>query len=448
MPSRGHNHAAFIHRILSTGSGSGLRAQLVRGAMGVGGLKLISLPLNLAVSVLLARALRPEGFGQYAFIMSVVTVLSLPLDQGMRQLITREVASYHHKENWALFRGLVRWAHKWVLLGSLMISAILGLLAFYHATWEVNDRWTLLLLGLILLPFLALNALRGANLLGLGYVIYAQIPELLVRPGFHLATAAFLLGLGLLNPSTAILSQVIGVGCAFLLGAYLLRRRRPPQLKTAAPAYRNTEWARAWVPFTLLVAASLLNNQIGILLLGWLGTDTQVAAMRVADRGAQLVALSLGIVNLVIAPHITRAYQEANQQRLQQLSRQSARAALAVALPFAVPLILFGTPIVGFIFGVEYVEIAVVPLAILATAQLINVIVGSVGMFLMMSGFERDTLIGQVMALVINVIAAIVLIPRYGAEGAACAAAIGLLTWNTVLAIKFIQRLGLRPSAL
>lgn len=437
-----------VKRIFSAGKGNGLRAQLVRGATGVGFLKFLSIPLSLGASVLLARALGPEGFGKYAFVMSVMTLLSLPIDQGMRQLITREVASYHHNGNWPLFRGLLRWAHKWVMLGFLLICGTLGAFFLYNATWEANDRWTMLLVGLVLLPFLSLNGLRGATLRGLGYVIYAQLPEFLVRPGFHLVIAAIFLGFGILNPATALMSQVVAAACAFLIGAYLLRQRKPKLLKSAVPAYRNRVWARAWFPFTLLMAASLLNNQIGILLLGWLGTDSQVAALRVADRGAHLVAISLSIVNLVIAPQITRAYQEENKSRLQKLSTQSARAAFAVSLPIAVPLIFLGSPIVGMVFGVEYVEIAVVPLAILAAAQLINVAFGSVGMFLTMSGFERDTLLGQVTALALNVLAAIVLIPRFGAEGAACASAIGLITWNIVLAIKFMQRLGLRPSAL
>jgi O-antigen/teichoic acid export membrane protein len=67
-------------------------------------------------------------------------------------------------------------------------------------------------------------------------------------------------------------------------------------------------------------------------------------------------------------------------------------------------------------------------------------------MFLVMSGFERDTLFGQLVALACNALAAIILIPRFGAEGAAYAAALGLLTWNFILAVKFVQRLKLRPS--
>jgi O-antigen/teichoic acid export membrane protein len=89
-----------------------------------------------------------------------------------------------------------------------------------------------------------------------------------------------------------------------------------------------------------------------------------------------------------------------------------------------------------------------VPLAILAAGQLVNAAFGSVGLFLSMSGHERDTLLGQFIALTVNVLVAVVLIPPFGATGAAVAASLGLVTWNLVLAAKVVSRLHLRPSAL
>jgi O-antigen/teichoic acid export membrane protein len=83
---------------------------------------------------------------------------------------------------------------------------------------------------------------------------------------------------------------------------------------------------------------------------------------------------------------------------------------------------------------------------ILAAAQLINVSFGSVGLFLIMSGFERDTLKGQIIALIANALAAVILIPVMGVIGASLAIATGLVVWNVVLAIKFSQRLHFRPS--
>ncbi|WP_018995114.1 oligosaccharide flippase family protein [Thioalkalivibrio sp. ALJ2] len=314
-------NTAVIRRLLAVGQGDGLRAQLVRGAMGVGGLKLLSLPLTLAASILLARALGPEGYGQYVFVMAVIALLALPIGPGLGQLVTREVARYHHGEDWSLFRGLLRRAHQWVLLGSLVIIGGVVIVAGQNAAWAVGDRWTLLLIASLMLPLLGLNALRSHTLRGLRHVFQAQLPELLARPGLHLLFAGVLLIGGALTPATALGSQITATALAFLIGAWLLSRHRPAQVKQADPDYRHGEWGWALLPFTLLAAVSTLNAQIGILALGWLGTDEDVAALQVAQQGAMLVVLSLSIVNLVIGPHITRAHREGDKARLQQLSR-------------------------------------------------------------------------------------------------------------------------------
>lgn len=437
----------FRQRVPELGQGNRLKAQVVRGALGVGGLKLLSLPLTLATSILLARELGPAGYGQYAFVLAMISLLALPIGPGLGPLITREVAKYHHGDDWGLFRGLLRRTHQWVLAGSVLLFLALGSIAAYQAQWAVDDRWTLFLVAALLIPLLALNVVRSSTLRGLRYVFYAQLPDLLVRPGLHLVIATGLLLVGLLNPATALASQVIAAAGGFLLGSWLLIRRQPTQVSAAQPSYRHHEWGRALLPFTLLAAVGTFNAQIGILALGWLGSDDEVGALKVAMSGAMLVSLSLAIVNLVIAPHITRAYRDNDWERMRRLSRQSARVALAIALPIGVTLIVLGGPLVHLAFGDAYVESATLPLAILATGQLVNVAFGSVGMFLTMTGYERDTLLGQLVALMVTITAALILIPPLGATGAAMAVAIGLVTWNAVLAWRFVKRLGFRPSA-
>ncbi|RUO76950.1 oligosaccharide flippase family protein [Idiomarina seosinensis] len=422
------------------------RGQLLKGGLGVGFLKLCALPLTLLTSIILARGLGPEGLGQYAFVMAVINVLVLPIGPGLGQLLTREVSKLQYSSQWAVLRGLIRRAHQWALIGSIVLMLFIAAWVYLKPSQGTEESGGLLLIGSLLLPLLALNFLRTSILRGLRHVISAQLPDLVVRTCLHFIIAIVLLMIGVLTPTTAIVSQICSVLLAFIIGTWLLRRVRPKELKNEAPRYQTRIWLKSLPPFVMLAIVATLNGEIGILALGLLGMDEAAGAFRVAQSGALLVVLSLTIINLVIGPHITRAHQADDWERLQKLSKKSARMALAISLPLALPMIFFSGPLINLIFGAEYESIAKWPLAILAVGQLINVGFGSVGLFLTMSGHEKDTLIGQVIALLVSVTMTITLIPSMGAVGAALAVSIGLVTWNVSLAFYFVKRFRFRPS--
>ncbi|WP_435786400.1 flippase [Alcanivorax borkumensis] len=435
-------------RLVEMKQGQGLKAQLVRGVLGVGGLKLLSMPLTLGASVLLARGLGPEGYGQYVFVLSLITMLALPVGPGIGQLITREVAKYQHSEQWALFRGVLRRSNQWVVLAATFFLFVVVSAACWYAKWDANDRWTLLLIASLLVPLFGFNTIRSNTLQGLRHVVLAQLPDLLLRPAVHLVAAGILLFAGLLNPATALGAQIAGTGVAFLVGALFLKRKIPGKVRMSVPEYRTPEWGKAIMPFTLLAAVGTLNSQIGILVLGWLGQPEDVAALQIGMSGSALVVFFLALINLVISPHIIKAREEGDKVKLKMLSRYSARAALVGALPIGLPLIFIGDKIVHYFYGDEYINSAVLPLAILTAGQLFNVACGSVGQFLTMSGYEKDTLLGQAIALMASVALAVVLAPEFGAVGAASAVTAGLVIWNLVLAWLFKKRLGFMPTVI
>jgi len=434
-------------KILQLVKGNDIKSRLVRGATGVGLLKILSMPLGVAASVIVARYLGPEGYGKYSFVMTVMTVMSLPIGSGIKQLTTREIASYYDSNNWPFFKGLLYRSHQWVTAISLLCILVIGYFSFDYSRLGLKSSWELQFIAILILPFLGFEAIRTGTLRGLNHVITAQIPEFLVRPGSHLIIVIILLTSGLLTPTSTLFSQLFAAVCAFGVGAYLLRQRMPQgKLNNVKLKYQNKEWFYAWLPFTLLMAANLFNNQLGILLLGWFGTDVQIGAFKVASKGAQFVSFPLVIVNMVISPYITKYFRRGDNKKLQDLSKKSARAALLLSIPVAFPLIFFGAPIVELVFGSEYVAKTVSPLAILTIGQLVSVFFGSVGLFLTMSGYERDTLFGQVTAVIINAILGFFLIPIIGATGAALATSAGMVIWNVIMAIKFYQRLNLTPS--
>jgi O-antigen/teichoic acid export membrane protein len=112
-----------------------------------------------------------------------------------------------------------------------------------------------------------------------------------------------------------------------------------------------------------------------------------------------------------------------------------------VALPGAVVLILFGGPLLDFVFGSEFARGASA-LALLVGGNLIAVAAGSVGNILNMTGHEGDTVFASGVAALSNLVLNLALIPVLGIRGAAAATALSLVLWNVILVFRVHSRVG------
>src|SRR5690349_11160059 len=65
---------------------------IARGAAGIFGLSTISAAIGFATAILLAHALGARGYGEYAWVVAVVTIVQLFGVVGMDRLAVREVA--------------------------------------------------------------------------------------------------------------------------------------------------------------------------------------------------------------------------------------------------------------------------------------------------------------------------------------------------------------------
>lgn len=408
---------------------------------------MLSIPISLGTSIILARVLGPEAFGRYAFVMALAPLISLLMAGGLRQLLMREVAAYAHGGRWSLYRGAVRSAHLWVLGTSLLLLSLYWLVAGPLGLLPSQGKWAHLSIAIWIVPLAALAAVRTGTVKGLGMPAYAELPAQLIQPLLALLMLGALAYFQRLDEEAALWSQVAAACLGFLVASWMFLKVQPCEARSEPPRYQWRAWVTSLLPFTLLVLVSTFNAQLGILVLGVLGSDDQIAAMRVAEKGGQLVALSLTLVNLVIAPYIVRAHRDGDREKLQALARQSARGSLALALPVAVIFIVFGEWLIALVFGEEYSGIAYWPLVILCCGQLANVFFGSVGYFLSMSGHERDLIKAQLVAIACNIVLCLVLVPWLGAVGAALGVSVGLITWNLILTWRVSQRLGIRTMA-
>jgi O-antigen/teichoic acid export membrane protein len=109
-------------------------------------------------------------------------------------------------------------------------------------------------------------------------------------------------------------------------------------------------------------------------------------------------------------------------------------AALAVAacLPFVLVFGVAGGPLMGLVFGTPYAA-AGSALAVMTLAQLCNAVFGVASSALIMSGHERRAAAAFVAALLVHAGLGVVLIPRFGVEGAAWAYLGQMVVMNLVL---------------
>ena len=114
-------------------------------------------------------------------------------------------------------------------------------------------------------------------------------------------------------------------------------------------------------------------------------------------------------------------------------------------VPVAAGLILFGRRFL-LLFGPQYTS-GQTALVLLSLGQLVNIVAGPVAGLLTMTGHERDVVMGVGLGTGANLALSLILIPLWGINGAACAAAASLILWNVFLVRRVRRRLALSPIA-
>lgn len=436
-----------LHRLAAVICGDAPRAHLVRGVLGSGGLKAVNTLIGFALTIYLARILGPQGYGVYAFALSLVMLLAIPAHMGLPTLVVREVAKYQFQERWGLMRGLLCRAKQTVFLVSLVLGTAAAGTAWLAFGQAEAIKLETFLWAVLLVPLIALSNLFGAVLRGLRRVVQGHLAEMCLRPGFHLlVVVAVALG-GTLSPQTAMALHVLAAGLALLIGIVLLLRALPADIRVNAPSYDTAAWVRSLLPLSFLAGAQVINTQTDIVMLGVFTTSQDVGIYRVAVQGAHLAVFSLAAINMSIAPYISRLHASGDAVRLQRMATWSARVVLLVAVPVVSVFILFGGPILAFVFGNDYRD-GHFALAILCAGQLVNAGMGSVGLLLNMTGHEWVTAKGFAAAAVANIGLNLALIPFWGMNGAAVATAVTLATWNALLCWQVWRKLGIISTAI
>jgi O-antigen/teichoic acid export membrane protein len=411
-------------------------------------LKATNTGLTFLYGVLLARLLGANGYGVFAYVLALVTLLSIPAQSGLPNLVMRETARGMGQGHPELVQGIWRWSGKFVVVFSLVLVLLAGPLLLLWQGGVNSLQGTTLVWALALVPLIALGNLRGAALQGLQKIVVGQLPEFLIEPGLFvlLLGIAGLLSHGGLSAPLAMALQVLAALVAFLAGAWMLWRNTPRSVRRAQPLSEGWSWMASSFLFALIAGFGVLSRQTSTVILGIFVPPTQVGVYRVAVQVASLTSFGLMAINTVVAPRFAHLYAQGKMDRLQRLATGSARVVLAVSLALSTLFILAGKPFIILVFGSDFAT-SYTPMVILVVGQIMNSSVGSVAYLLNMTGHERETVRGLAAGALSSVGLNLLLVPVWGIRGAAAATASSMIVWNFVLWWEVRKRLRINSTA-
>jgi O-antigen/teichoic acid export membrane protein len=413
---------------------------MVRATAGTASLNVTTTVMNLVITLALTHLLGSLGYGVFAFATAVAAVLVSPATLGLTSIVLRNASKYRVNEQWELLRGLLIRANQAVLAA----SALLAVVALAVGPWVSNrqpEEAKAYAIALLLVPIVALSALRQAALQAFDRVVVGRVPEGLIQPSVFLLLVMDAEVVLDVTGAEAVALYVAASGLSLVVGMVLLVRALPTAVRRCRAQFETRLWARSVLPLILVGAIPTLTAEIDVILLGTIKGPHSAGIFNVADRTSLFVGFFLVAVTYPLGPRVARLWASGARDELQRVVTRSTNAVFAVSAAVAAVLIVFAHQILA-LFGQDFVA-GDSALRILCLGQLVNTGTGTVGLVLIMTGHEKNAArsvgVGALIGATLNVL----FVPLFGLVGAAVATSLGVATTNLLLLRQLWVRTGI-----
>lgn len=422
----------------------------MRGASSVFVTRVGGIALVFGLELLLARVLGGAEYGNYVYVFTWVKVLAVVarfgLDTSLVRYVSSHVATGEGPSPAAASRSALALAVAVGLgvmgVGFVVVTAWPGESTALRETW----LWGLALVPLFGVTYVAQGVLRGLHRVGL-----AEVPFMIVRP---LAVAAvigvaYLAGYRLDGTTAMVWTVAVMVGVAAygmgqLRWAVRTGVKPSPVVERGASAWGYRTWIGVSLPFLLISLTQTVQGQTALLAVGWIEGTTEAGIYNVAARVMLLLNFGLVASNMILASMIAKVWAEGDMARLQKMVAMASVVVTAYTIVVGTALLL-GGPWVLSLFGDEFAG-GYATLVILVAGMAVNTLAGPVGYLMSMTKHPWVTTKAMAFGAVLNIVLSILLIPRFGIEGAAAAEAISTVAWNLVLIRASFRLLHIDPT--
>ncbi|RLB04927.1 MAG: hypothetical protein DRG83_03705 [Deltaproteobacteria bacterium] len=394
---------------------------------------------NVLLRVVLGRTLGPGDLGLISTVWSWTTMLGVLAIAGLTPTVTRFLALYLQRQDFAAARALLGESLLWVVMVAGGLSAlVLALSPMIAARWLGGAKQAgLLRIGALGVLAWALVLWLVATFRGLGETTPSVLAKDVARALLSLVFAAILWWGAALNVSSAVFwIYVLPAWGASIIGATLLWPRIKEILRTGAYRAERSAWVSYGWPLSLsMFLQNVTGRSIDILVLGYLAAPRDVGLYVSALSLAGLLGLLLQGVNYLALPLFTNSKEQSRARQMDRIRMFT----FELTIPITLVLMLWPETITRLAFGDAFAQ-AAVNIPVLAFGYAVSNFVGPVGQRLLAEGKTRWHLFADITSIGTFLLLAVNLVPFLGALGAAIARSFSQIAFNSVAYLPFSRQ--------
>ena len=425
--------------------GSGISFILRFGGLAVGYL----------LTLVIAHLFGAKGLGDYVLAITVLRLFTLLSKIGLDTTSIRFIASFASQKKWTSIFHFRKQVVMILFFTSIISSLLMYFLAIPIADLiHLDDHKYIQLNAFFVLP-MAFFMLHYQSLRGLKRIAEFSFFYRMSQALFSVISIVIIYQFTQDSkvPVYAYLVSVIIVSClSFLSFRYWLKNRSDGKesaekeiirystlLKISIPLMfaQSVQFIMAWTDKLMLGAIDTPN-----VILGLTTNSSEVGIYHVAFKLSMFAAVSLMAINSIASPKFAEMFGKNDMEGFKKIVHQSTKMIFWATLPLVIIFFIFPEFFLGWFGDGEEFKIGVTAFIFLSCGRLISSFSGSVGNILQMTGnqniYAKILLFGAILNVALNLI----LIPKYGINGAAIASMSSLIFWNLSMVLVVKKKFG------
>lgn len=384
----------------------------------------------------MAILLGPGQLGSYTLALTVVQISSILALLGLDSLLIKQVAVARASGNMPDLKKAYLISRSITGITSLVLAILLYFISPFLAEYVFHKPGMtnhLQIASIALPPYtwivLHAAAFRGAKHM-VGFTIYRTIIPLLNTVVILIAWL-----------SSSTITPIEGFTLAvFLVAAtYIMSWKKfhsIDEIETGKSVDLKTLFQES-LPMMITGSLFFILNWIDNIVIGIYRTEAELGIYDTAFKIGSASAAILMAANAIQAPTFAEIHSQKDHDRLRDYIYKSTRLIFYATAPLTVALLIMPQWILSF-FGEAFISGAY-SLQILAIGNFANCITGSIGLLLMMTGYQSQYNRIIMGAAAIGTVLNFILVPVLGIEGAAYSSTISKILWN-LWAIYFVYK--------